>query len=345
MSQRPEPEKRTASDDHPARGAAPRLHEQLAAILGDRIRRGLIAPGTRLRELHVSAEFGISRAPVRKAFARLQSEGLLVPVRGHGLAVPAAVRARRSGPHKLPSAQAALRLTVEASWERIHKEVEQEIVARTAFAGWWVNESRLAEHYGVSRTVAREVLGRLHQRGVVKKDARGRWHSPALTPTYVAELYEMRKILEPVALASAMENAPPGLVERLIDEHRDAISRASELTGEELSALESGLHIELLASCPSQTLVEAIRLYQSLLVAHNYLYRWAPQLYASEPFLPEHLEILERLAGGDTAGAAAALERHFTQSLDRAVDRLDRLRNEGMPSPLSYLSPERKSER
>lgn len=318
-----------------AAGAAPRLHEQIATILAARIRHGHIPAGARLRELHLSSEFNVSRAPVRQAFLSLAKEGLLVPLRGQGTVVWTVTDVAPPAPVE-PAPHAALSL--EASWERIYKEIEQEIIARTAFASWRVNESALAEFYGVSRTVARDVLGRLQQRGVVKKDSRVHWYSPALTADYVAELYGMRRLLEPAALVSAAEHAPGGLIDRLIVDHQEAIARADRLGGDELSALETGLHVELLSACRNRTLVEAIRLYQSLLVAHSFLYRWAPQLYSSEPFLPEHLDILQRLAAGDVVSAGRALERHFDVSLDRAVGRFDRLRREGMPSAVPYLT-------
>ncbi|MFI5953819.1 GntR family transcriptional regulator [Cryptosporangium sp. NPDC051539] len=49
------------------------------AILG-----GLFVPGSQLREAGLAADLGISRAPLREAFSRLEEEGLLVrvPFRG-----------------------------------------------------------------------------------------------------------------------------------------------------------------------------------------------------------------------------------------------------------------------
>ena len=46
-------------------------------IMRDRILTGGIAPGTRLREAELSARFGSSRAPLREAIRRLESEGLV----------------------------------------------------------------------------------------------------------------------------------------------------------------------------------------------------------------------------------------------------------------------------
>jgi DNA-binding GntR family transcriptional regulator len=52
--------------------------------LHNRIRRGELKPGSRLRPEEIAGEIGMSRMPVREAFRRLDAEGLLVirPNRG-----------------------------------------------------------------------------------------------------------------------------------------------------------------------------------------------------------------------------------------------------------------------
>jgi len=45
--------------------------------LVERIRSGELTPGSRLREEDIAAALGVSRTPVREAFARLQSRGLI----------------------------------------------------------------------------------------------------------------------------------------------------------------------------------------------------------------------------------------------------------------------------
>jgi len=59
--------------------------ETIAINLRDRILRGQIKAGTHLQEIPVSQELGVSRTPVRAAFAILSSEGLLeyAPKRGY----------------------------------------------------------------------------------------------------------------------------------------------------------------------------------------------------------------------------------------------------------------------
>ena len=215
-------------------GAAPRLYTRAFDILARRIEEGTLAKGSRLLESRVAEDFGISRAPARHALRQLEARGLIARADGHGYVVlgrPRKSRLARS------NAIDPVRLTPAPSWERIYAEVEAAIASRTAIGSWRVVESDLADFYGVSRTVAREVVARLHLRGVIKKDERSRWYAPALTPDYVGELYQMRWLLEPVALTNALDRAPSGLVTRIRVRLQDALSRAAELDGPALVAL------------------------------------------------------------------------------------------------------------
>jgi len=60
------------------------LVTQIARQITDAIVAGRLRPGTRLTELHLSREFGTSRAPVREAARLLESQGLVMfsPRRG-----------------------------------------------------------------------------------------------------------------------------------------------------------------------------------------------------------------------------------------------------------------------
>ncbi|MGH2735730.1 MAG: GntR family transcriptional regulator [Actinomycetota bacterium] len=51
--------------------------EEVAARLRAEILRGVLSPGTRLRQGAVAGRFGVSTTPVREAFALLQAEGLV----------------------------------------------------------------------------------------------------------------------------------------------------------------------------------------------------------------------------------------------------------------------------
>jgi DNA-binding GntR family transcriptional regulator len=326
----------------PIRGAEPRLNARTAALLAARIADGSLPPGTRLYESRVAATLGTSRGPARDALAELAERGLVVRAEGRGYTVAGAAR-RRAAPRGADGSGIAglapERLSAPASWARLYGEVERAIVSRMAFSSWRVVESELARHHGVSRTVAREVIARLDQRGLVRRGERARWIAPGLTAAHMGELYELRAVLEPAALLRAAPNLPPGLVARLLGNLEAAMARAEALDGAALDRLEAELHVELLGHCPNRALLDAVRLPQSLLVAHSFLYGWVPRLFPAEPFLPEHHGVLAALAAGRAERAAAALAEHLRVSLGRATARIEAVKRAPQPPALPYLLP------
>jgi DNA-binding GntR family transcriptional regulator len=321
-------------------GSSPRLYQRVVEILGSQIRRGTVAADTALMETAVAARFGISRAPARRALVELEQAGLITRSEARGFVVVAGQRDRGACGSDLDAPLPQMRdlkLASQPSWERIYGAVESEIIARISFASWRVNEAELARHYGVSRTVARDVLSRLQQRGVVQKDDRSRWTAPALSAEHVTALYELRWILEPVALTKAAPNLPAAVLAHVRRNLTAAMARAHEIGGETLDQLEHDLHVTMLGYCGNPTLVQAITTPQSLIIAHRFLYRWTSRLFATEPFLPEHLEVIERLEAGRVADAAKALEAHLRISPGRIMARVNAIATGPQPEPLPYL--------
>jgi DNA-binding GntR family transcriptional regulator len=60
---------------------------KISRMLADRIVRGELAPGERLRQDHIAEEFGASHVPVREAFRRLEAQGLAVSIPRRGVRV------------------------------------------------------------------------------------------------------------------------------------------------------------------------------------------------------------------------------------------------------------------
>ncbi len=329
---------RDAAASAAASGRSAPLYQRAFEILVQQIEAGEIPADTNLQESHVAKRFGISRAPARQALALLEERGLVAKreSRGYRILVDAAHHVQANKP---VAPLNPIRLSSRVSWEHIYGEVEGEIVARIAFGSWRVNEAELARHYGVSRTVARDVVGRLQQRGLVEKNERSHWYAPALTPEHIGELYELRWVLEPLALTKAAPHIPPAELARMFDRLQAAIADPENVDGVVLDALEEDLHVTLLHFCRNRALTQSITLHQSLLVAHSFLYRWTGRMFSSEPFLPEHLDIIEKLQAGASTKAATALEQHLRASLNRAIARVEDITARFEPDELSYLEP------
>ncbi|MBR0557854.1 GntR family transcriptional regulator [Ciceribacter sp. L1K23] len=321
--------------NHDNRGAlAPKLYQRTFDVLAADIERGVFADGARLTETGVAERFGVSRAPARQALLALERSGLVRKngAKGYEVRAPDIVRSGRD-----PVGSEDSRIHFLPSWEILYPDIEIEIVSRTSLANWRINEAVLARHYGVSRTVARDVIARLQQRGVVQKDDKGRWYAPALTAKRVDELYELRWVLEPLALEKAFGSLPAALLPRLKANVEAAIASPEDVDGRMLDTLEQDLHVELLGYCDNGSLMRAIRLPQALLVAHHFLYRWTEEMFVTEPFLPEHLDIIDSLIAGEVTRAQGFLVHHLKVSRERAIHRIEAVAKIIAPADISYL--------
>jgi DNA-binding GntR family transcriptional regulator len=65
------------------------LRDQVYLDLLQRLQRGTIAPGTRIRDTDIARQLGVSRTPVREALIRLAREGTLQAEVGRGFRVRA----------------------------------------------------------------------------------------------------------------------------------------------------------------------------------------------------------------------------------------------------------------
>lgn len=312
----------------------PPLYERLAAVLAGEIARGEVGQGTRLYESHVATRFGTSRAPAREALSRLAAQGLVAPADGRARGFTVI-----SGGAVLPApVPADLDMAIRPAWEQIYDEIEESIASRIAFGSWRVNETILGARFGVSRTVAREVLGRLQSRGLVTSVGK-RWVAPELTPQRLKEFYEMRAILECAALRHIDNDVSHARLCRMYASLEAAIADTPD--GATLDALEVELHVELLQTCPNVMLRSAMRQYQVLLLAHRFFYRLTARLFDEEPFLREHLAILGALLDRDPGRAADLLGAHLRASEHRASIRVERIRSIVIHAPIDYLEPVR----
>lgn len=111
----------------------------------DRIVTGELAPGTRLIELSIAAEFGVSRTPVREALKRLAAENLVLsdPARGVVVHAPDAAEiedvfvvrealdglAARLAAHRItPAELSRLELVLESMQQAVANDRRQQII-------------------------------------------------------------------------------------------------------------------------------------------------------------------------------------------------------------------------
>lgn len=299
--------------------AAP-LYELIYAVLREHIEDGSFPPGLVLGESSVARAFQASRVPAASALQRLRREGLLRDFDGRGYLAGGAE------PVRLDLHEAGLRLPPELATglkvrnrrEQIYPAVEHAIASVLPFGRFQVNESALAEHHRVSRTVAHEVLTRLERTGLVYQDVNQRWYAGRLTEEGLKDHFEMRCLLEPVALGQVMDEVPPdAIAERLARAEKTATLRR---TLDRIERLERDLHIDIVLRCRNLQLRETIRRSQLVIVAIHHAFDLYRDAAVISLMVSEHVAILGHVLAGRREKAMTALEAHLSRSLRQNID-------------------------
>jgi len=189
-----------------------------------------------------------------------------------------------------------------------------------------INEVKLAAALGVSRTPLREALNRLASEGALLNVT---GHGHIVAPLSVAEfdqLYDIRPILDPAALAVC----PLPSAGRLAELAALNVAFQNATDGERAIDLDNQWHLLLLADCPNRILVGLIegviaktRRYELALL------RERPRVLAASG---DHDRIMEALHACDLAAACDRL-RHNMQSGKQPVMEWLRAREGRAPGP------------
>lgn len=318
-------------------------YKLIRTVLAENIQSGRIPRGTRLYTAAVADRLALSGPPVRRALDELMAEGVLVPHPQHGYVVGPDTGAAAGGRENLHLLDLDLSLLENGSstpfaprWETILEEVEHGVLRAIPFGTFQISEAGICDHFGVSRTVSRDVLARLNGQGLIEKNRSSHWIAGPLSARALDETHEMRRLLEPLALIEAA----PRIDSETLLVMRDTLDRLKVRDGrcapQEIAALETTLHRELPGQCRNRRMVRAIF---SLQIAHvvDELFRSHIGVQDETALLDEHGMVVANLLAGDAEGAARALGRHLDFDHQRTRARLKVLSIFDAPNDLPYL--------
>ncbi|MFT6075914.1 MAG: DNA-binding GntR family transcriptional regulator, partial [Yoonia sp.] len=186
-----------------------KLFEAAADAIRSNILEGNLAPGVVLQESALSERLSTSRATVKRALSILADEGHIKRFNGRGFLVAGDDTPQRLDLRAIDLNLIGLTENVgQPNWLRIQDEVAAELSRCLVFGRYRVNEATLARDFDVSRTVVRDVLSRLQERGLVQKKANMRWVVEPLTAQRIKDKFELRIVLEIAALRTAHIDVP-----------------------------------------------------------------------------------------------------------------------------------------
>jgi DNA-binding GntR family transcriptional regulator len=245
-------------------------YELICRVLRSNIQSGRLPEGFVLLEGPIADLLQSSRAPVQMALKILQDEKLIQRFDGRGFLVgqgPATTNPKRIDIRTLDlhvSDEIDDALQSRSMWEQVYDQVEEAVASSLIFGEFRIIETELSVHLGVSRTVVRDVLSRLNERGLIRKNQSSHWIAGPLTAQSVRERFAIRSILEPAALKLAAPAIDYAALERL---SRLASEGTSDFS--ETEDFEQALMNTCIAKVPNAEMIAVIRNIQLPLLAAN----------------------------------------------------------------------------
>ena len=206
-------------------------------------------------------------------------------------------------------------LTPRALYEEVAELLRQRIFARTLEPGSWIDELKLAEEYGISRTPLREALKVLATEGLVTMKVRRGAYVTEVSETDLADVYHLLALLESDAAGVVATRATAEQRAELQALH-DALEAAAG-DREQFFAINEQFHMRLLAIANNRwrdQMVADLRKVMKL-NRHNSLLK-AGRIQES---LQEHRALMAALAAQDAPAAVQRMREHFSNGLEAAA--------------------------
>ncbi|MDB5867683.1 MAG: transcriptional regulator, GntR family, partial [Polaromonas sp.] len=114
-----------------------------------------------------------------------------------------------------------LSLSPRALYQEVAELLRERIFSRELAPGSWIDELKLAEEYGISRTPLREALKVLATEGLVTMKVRRGAYVTEVSDTDLADVYHLLALLESDAARVVAEKATPAQISELQAIHEE----------------------------------------------------------------------------------------------------------------------------
>jgi len=209
----------------------------------------------------------------------------------------------------------AVTLTPRALYEEVAEQLRQRIFQRELEPGSWIDELKIAEEFGISRTPLREALKVLAAEGLVTMKVRRGAYVTEMSEKDLRDVYHLLSLLESDAAGVVAERATPAQLQALQNLHAELEAAVGDR--ERFFALNERFHMVLLELADNRwrnQMVADLRKVMKL-NRHHSLFKQG----RIEDSLQEHRAILAALLARDPQATVEALRAHFAQGLEAAA--------------------------
>jgi DNA-binding GntR family transcriptional regulator len=213
---------------------------------------------------------------------------------------------------------AALSLSPRALYEEVAESLRQRIFNRELAPGSWIDELKIAEAYGISRTPLREALKVLAAEGLVTMKVRRGAYVTEVSERDLADVYHLLSLLESDAAGVVAATATTLEIEELQALHQELekAAKPENLNTEAFFEINERFHLRLLEIANNRwrdQMVADLRKVMKL-NRHNSLLK-SGRIQES---LNEHRAVMQAVSERNSALSIQKMQEHFKNGLEAA---------------------------
>jgi DNA-binding GntR family transcriptional regulator len=213
----------------------------------------------------------------------------------------------------------ALSLSHRALYEEVAERLRQRIFDRDLAPGSWIDELKIAEAYGISRTPLREALKVLAAEGLVTMKVRRGAYVTEVSERDLSDVYYLLSLLESDAASVVANTATAAQIEELQALHSELEAAASpEQQDRELFfEINDRFHMRLLEIANNRWRVQMVMDLRKVmkLNRHNSLLK-SGRIQES---LNEHRALMAAIVARDAKLSLQQMQSHFKSGLEAAI--------------------------
>ncbi|TDP75072.1 GntR family transcriptional regulator [Roseateles toxinivorans] len=220
-----------------------------------------------------------------------------------------------SAPSSPPAPRQTPVFAPQALYEQVAERLRQEIFARELQPGSWIDELRLAQAWGISRTPLREALKVLATEGLVTMKLRRGAYVTEMSQQDVAEVYHLLSVLESDAAAEVAIKATDDQLAALNQLHQQLELAIAERT--QFFALNEAFHMQVLEVAGNRWRTQIVTDLRKVMKLNRHLSLFKQGRLAES--LDEHRRLMQALLARDAQAAQQLVREHFHNGLAATV--------------------------
>lgn len=208
-------------------------------------------------------------------------------------------------------------LTPKPLYVEVAERLRQQIYSRALEPGSWIDEMKMAQTFGISRTPLREALKVLAAEGLITMKVRRGAYVTEVSEQDLRDVYHLLAVLESDAVATVARIASAQQIQQLHALHLDL--EGAQGDAQRFLQINEQFHLLLLTACENRFLLQTVTDLRKVMKLNRHMSLFKQGRIQDS--LREHGAIMRHLTERNAEAARLAMLAHFANGLVAAASK------------------------